>query len=118
MGLFQASSPECVSADSSHAVCALRLGTLNTGSACDTFQRFKLKTNIIGYDKDWFYFFQRVERNNKIYMASVVKFSFTNKDGIVKPEIVTPKMGEPFNPNQIPEWINELSKHQLFKKFA
>ena len=82
------------------------------------FQRFKLKTNIIGYDKNWFYFFQRVERNNKIYMASVVKFSFTNKNGIVKPDLVAPKMGETFNPNQIPGWINELSKHQLFKKFA
>ena len=51
-------------------------------------------------------------------MASVVKFSFTNKNGIVKPDLVAPKMGEKFNPNQIPGWINELSKHQLFKKFA
>jgi hypothetical protein len=51
-------------------------------------------------------------------MASVVKFSFTNKSGIVKPEEVAPKMGEKFDPNKIPNWINELSRHQLFKKFA
>ena len=43
------------------------------------FQKFELKTKIIGYDTDWFYFFQKLERNGKTHMASVVKFAFTSK---------------------------------------
>ena len=49
------------------------------------FQRFELKTTIIGYDANWFYFFQKIERNEKTHMASVVKYAFTSKNGIVKP---------------------------------
>ena len=80
------------------------------------FQKFKLKTKIIGYDKNWFYFFQKIERNNKTHMASVVKFAFTSKNGIVKPSDVVPKMGGEYDPDLLPEWIEEISKHQLFKK--
>ena len=47
------------------------------------FQTFQLKTNIIGYDSNWFYFFQKIERKGKTHMASVVKYAFTSKKGIV-----------------------------------
>jgi acyl-CoA thioesterase FadM len=80
------------------------------------FQKFKLKTKIIGYDENWFYFFQKIEKNNKTHMASVVKFAFTSKNGIVKPPVVVPEMGEQYSPGLLPEWIKEISKHQLFKK--
>jgi acyl-CoA thioesterase FadM len=82
------------------------------------FQKFELKTKIIGYDNRWFYFSQKIERNNKVHMASVVKFAFTSKEGIVSPEKVIPAMGKDYNPDLLPIWIKEISKHQLFKKFA
>jgi hypothetical protein len=50
-------------------------------------------------------------------MASVVKFAFTSSEGLVFPEEVIPSMGLKYNPNQLPDWIKELTKHQLFKKF-
>ena len=50
-------------------------------------------------------------------MASVVKFAFTSKNGIVKPSDVVPKMGGEYDPDLLPEWIEEISKHQLFKKW-
>ena len=80
------------------------------------FQRFKLKTKIIGYDENWFYFFQKIERNEKTHMASVVKYAFTSKNGIVKPKEVVEAMGEPYDPTQLPSWVTEIGQHQVFKK--
>ena len=53
------------------------------------FQRFKLQTRILGYDEKWFYFFQKIVKDGKIHMASVVKFSYTSKKGLVSPKEVT-----------------------------
>jgi len=80
------------------------------------FQKFTLKTKISGYDEKWFYFFQKAERNNKTHMASVVKFAFTSKKGIVLPKEVIKAMGEDYDPNKLPNWITEVGKHELFKK--
>ena len=80
------------------------------------FQKFELKTKIIGYDADWFYFFQKIERNGKTHMASVVKYAFTSKNGIVKPKEVVEVMGEPYDPTQLPKWVTEIGQHQVFKK--
>jgi hypothetical protein len=49
-------------------------------------------------------------------MASVVKFAYTNKEGLVMPKVVISAMGIKFEPNKLPTWINELTEHQLFKK--
>ena len=80
------------------------------------FQRFVLKTKIIGYDENWFYFFQKIERNGKTHMASVVKYAFTSKNGIVKPKEVVEAMEEPYDPTQLPPWVTEIGQHQVFKK--
>jgi len=80
------------------------------------FQRFILQTKILGYDEKWFYFFQKVERNGKTHMASVVKFAYTSKKGLVLPKEVVSAMGIKYEPNSLPSWINELTEQQLFKK--
>jgi acyl-CoA thioesterase FadM len=80
------------------------------------FQRFILQTKILGYDEKWFYFFQKVERNGKTHMASVVKFAYTSKEGLVMPKEVISAMGIKYDPNKLPLWIKELTDHQLFKK--
>ena len=80
------------------------------------FQSFHLKTQIIGYDENWFYFFQKLDRKNKVHMASIVKFSFTSKNGIVKPKEVLEASGQPYEPDKLPTWITEIGQHQLFKK--
>jgi acyl-CoA thioesterase FadM len=80
------------------------------------FQRFVLQTKIIGYDEKWFYFFQKAERNGKTHMASVVKFAYTSKEGLVMPKVVISAMGIKYDPNKLPTWINELTEHQIFKK--
>ena len=80
------------------------------------FQRFQLKTRLMGYDEKWFYFFQKAVKNDKTYMASVVRFSFTSKNGIVFPKEVIKAMGEQYDPNKLDGWVQELSKHQLFKQ--
>ena len=80
------------------------------------FQRFVLETKIIGYDDKWFYFFQKAERNGKTHMASVVKFAYTSKEGLVMPKVVISAMGIKYDPNNLPVWVNELTEHQLFKK--
>ena len=80
------------------------------------FQRFELQTRILGYDEKWFYFFQKIVKDGKTHMASVVKFSYTSKKGLVSPKEVTKVMGIEYEPNQIPDWIQDLTKHLLFKK--
>jgi len=80
------------------------------------FQKFELKTKIIGYDADWFYFFQKIERKGKTHMASIVKYAFTSKNGIVKPKEVLAAMGENYDPSELPKWVTEIGKHQVFKK--
>ena len=80
------------------------------------FQKFELNTKIIGYDSDWFYFFQKIERNGKTHMASVVKYAFTSKKGIVKPKEVVAAMGEKYDPSQLPKWVTGIGQHQIFKK--
>ena len=80
------------------------------------FQKFELNTKIIGYDSDWFYFFQKIKRNGKTHMASVVKYAFTSKKGIVKPKEVVAAMGEKYDPSQLPKWVTEIGQHQVFKK--
>ena len=80
------------------------------------FQRFILQTKILGYDEKWFYFFQKVERNGKTHMASVVKFTYTSKKGLVVPKEVVSAMGIKYEPNSLPSWIKELTEQQLFKK--
>ena len=80
------------------------------------FERFILETKIIGYDENWFYFFQKIQRNGKTHMASIVKFSFTSINGLVIPKDVIKAMKLNFEPNQLPNWIKELTKHQIFKK--
>lgn len=80
------------------------------------FQKFTLKTKIFGYDKKWFYFFQKAERKGKTHMASIVKFAFTSQKGIVFPEEVIDAMGEEYNPNKLPNWVTEVGKHEIFKK--
>ena len=49
-------------------------------------------------------------------MASVVKFAFTSKKGIVFPKEVIKAMGEEYNPSKLPSWITEIGKHEVFKK--
>ena len=80
------------------------------------FQSFILKTKIIGYDEKWFYFFQKAERKGKSHMASVVKFAYTSKEGLVLPKEVITAMGMKYDPTGLPSWIKELTEHQLFKK--
>ena len=80
------------------------------------FQRFILQTKILGYDEKWFYFFQKVERNGKTHMASLVKFAYTSKKGLVLPKEVVSAMGIKYEPNSLPSWIKELTEQQLFKK--
>ena len=49
-------------------------------------------------------------------MASVVKYAFTSKNGIVKPEEVVEAMGESYDPTQLPEWVTQIGGYQIFKK--
>jgi hypothetical protein len=45
-----------------------------------------------------------------------VKFAYTSKEGLVLPKEVISAMGIKYDPNKLPLWIKELTKHQLFKK--
>ena len=49
-------------------------------------------------------------------MASVVKFAYTSKEGLVLTKEVITAMEIKYNPNSLPIWVKELTEHQIFKK--
>ena len=61
-------------------------------------------------------FFSKNSKNGKTHMASVVKFAYTSKKGLVFPKEVINAMGIKYNPNELPSWIIDLPKLQIFKK--
>ena len=62
------------------------------------------------------YFFQKATKNGKTHFASVVKTTFTSKSGLVPPKEVIKAMGIEDETFLAPKWVQEIAKHELFKK--
>lgn len=68
-------------------------------------QKYKLHSQVVGYDDLWFYFHQKTIRNGKIHSAALIRTAVTSKKGIVKPHNVLKAMGyENINPT-VPDWV-------------
>ncbi len=69
------------------------------------FQKYKLHSQVVGYDEKWFYFHQKTIRNGKIHSAALIRTAVTSKNGIVKTPEVLAAMGYEEIKYEVPDWI-------------
>lgn len=68
------------------------------------FERYDLKTRIVGWDEKWFWIEQRFERSGELIALGAVKGLFRNPAGNVPTAEVLAVLGVTEAPS-IPEWI-------------
>jgi acyl-CoA thioesterase FadM len=68
------------------------------------FERYELRTRIVGWDEKWFWLEQRFERAGELVAAGAVKGLFRNAKGNAPTAEVLDVLGAS-EPPQIPEWI-------------
>ena len=69
------------------------------------FQKYELRSQVIGHDDKWFYFHQKMIRNGKIHASALIRTAVTSKNGIVKTDKVLQAMGREHLLPDIPEWV-------------
>ncbi len=69
------------------------------------FQRFRLRTQAIGWDDKWFYIEQRFERGNRTLAVALVKAMFRGPRGNVQPETVLKLVHVNIDPPELPEKV-------------
>lgn len=73
-------------------------------------QKYKLHSQIVGFDDKWVYFHQKTMRNNKIHSAALIRTAVTSSKGIVKTNDVMNAMGYEKMEYNVPDWILAWSK--------
>lgn len=68
------------------------------------FRKFKLHSQVIGYDERWFYFYQTTERRKQLCSSALIRTGILRKGGVVPAREVMKKMGVEFSPT-VPEWV-------------
>jgi len=74
------------------------------------FQKYELKSQVVGHDDRWFYFHQKIVRNGRIHCAALIRTAITSKDGIVKAEEVLSAMDYKAPVAPLPEWVKSWAK--------
>ncbi len=67
--------------------------------------RFKLYSQVVGFDEKWFYFHQKTIRKDKIHSAALVRTAVTSSKGIVNTKKVLEKMNINDLNYQVPDWV-------------
>ena len=70
------------------------------------FQRFKLTTELVGYDERWFYFYQVTLRNKIPCSSALVRTGVFENEGLVSTKRVSEAMNLPYLP-EIPAWVKD-----------
>jgi acyl-CoA thioesterase FadM len=72
----------------------------------DPFQRFELRTSVVGWDEKWWWFEQRFEVDGRLHALGRVKALFRGPQGSVPTAIVLAAIGRPdVTPLDMPEAI-------------
>ena len=69
------------------------------------FSRVLLRTRVVGHDERWFYFHQKIERNDRVCSAALVRTGITSKGGLVPVEQVLEATGRPEWRPELPRWV-------------
>lgn len=73
-------------------------------------QRYEVRSQVIGWDDKWFYVSQRFERKGELHAIGVVRALFRDKRGNVAPKDVVTQVGISVSPplrKEIKNWVEE-----------
>lgn len=74
------------------------------------FQRYRLRTKVIGWDEKWFYIEQRFERGNRTVAVALVKALFRGDHRNIPPEetlrLIRVNIDPPVMPDKIKKWLS------------
>ncbi len=74
------------------------------------FQRYRLRTKVIGWDEKWFYIEQRFERKNRTIAVGLVKALFRGDHRNISPEetlrLIKVHIDPPKMPEKILKWLS------------
>jgi len=74
------------------------------------FQRYKLRTKVIGWDEKWFYIEQRFEKKNRTVAVGLVKALFRGQHRNITPEetlrLIQVNIDPPKMPDQVLKWLS------------
>jgi len=74
------------------------------------FQKYELKTQVVGYDDKWFYFHHKIVRKEQIHCTALIRTAVTSKNGIVKSQEVLSAMNYKELAPTMPEWVKAWAK--------
>jgi acyl-CoA thioesterase FadM len=74
------------------------------------FQRYRLRTKVVGWDEKWFYIEQRFERGNRTIAVGLVKTLFRGKGRNITPaetlRLIRVNIDPPAIPENIKRWLS------------
>jgi acyl-CoA thioesterase FadM len=74
------------------------------------FQKYRLRTKVIGWDDKWFYIEQRFERKNRTVAVGLVKALFRGDHRNIPPQetlrLIQVNIDPPTMPEQIKKWLS------------
>jgi acyl-CoA thioesterase FadM len=74
------------------------------------FQRYRLRTKVIGWDEKWFYIEQRFERKNRTIAVALVKAVFRGPRKNIAPEdtlkLIHVNIDPPAMPDKVLKWLS------------
>jgi acyl-CoA thioesterase FadM len=74
------------------------------------FQKYKLKTKVVGWDEKWFYIEQRFERRNRTIAVGLVKALFRGDHRNISPQetlrLINVNIDPPKMPDNITKWLS------------
>lgn len=79
--------------------------TIRFRRSLDPFQRFELKTRILGWDERDFYIEQRFERDGEVHAVGLIRGVFLGKEGRVPLAAILAAAGSEAASPPLPEWV-------------
>ena len=73
--------------------------------ALTVFQKFTLRTKVLGWDAKWIYFEQRFESKGQLYALGIVKGLMAGKEGPVPTDIVMKALNISESSPQLPAYV-------------
>ncbi len=70
------------------------------------FQRYRLRSRLVGWDDRWFYLEQRFERQGTVLCTALVKAAFLKTGGRSRPADVVGLVGWSAPPPPVPAWVS------------
>jgi acyl-CoA thioesterase FadM len=87
--------------------------TIQFKKSLKLFDRFSIKTKLLGWDEKSFYIQHIFIRHQKVYAVAIIKGQIVKKSGgTITPNELLRFIGHKAPPPELPQWIVEWSHHQ------